>query len=92
MKQEWIKKLESFLEDQDFGKNWDGAYQDAVPTIRTYFDAQGFRTHILPEWLSDSRDTELVAEKERLVVRIPWGEDYNGKSVVDLKSLQIQIQ
>ena len=45
-----------------------------------------------PEWLSDSRDTELVAEKEKLVVRIPWGEDYNGKSVVDLKSLKIQIQ
>ena len=63
MKQEWIQKLERFLEGQDFGKNWDGAYQDAVPAIRTYFDKQGFRTHILPEWLSDSRDTELVAEK-----------------------------
>src|SRR5262245_52154699 len=89
MKQEWIKRLETFLEGQDFGKNWDGAYQDAVPTIRTYFDKQGFRTHIMPEWLSDSRDTELVAEKERLIVRIPWAEDYNGKSVVDLSSLQI---
>src|SRR5690349_8050688 len=87
MKQEWIQKLETFLEGQDFGKNWDGAYQDAVPTLRTFFDKQGFRTHIMPEWLSDSRDTELVAEKEKLVVRIPWAEDYNGKSVVDLTAL-----
>ena len=92
MKQEWIHKLETYLEGEDFGKNWDGAYQDAVPTLRTFFDRQGFRTHILPEWLSESRDTELVAEKERIVVRIPWAQDYNGKSVVDLTSLQIQVQ
>ena len=86
------RKLETFLEGQDFGKNWDGAYQDAVPTIRTYFDKQGFRTHIMPEWLSESRDTELVAEKEKLVVRIPWAEDYNGKSLVDLNALEVQSQ
>ena len=92
MKQEWIHTLEAYLEGQDFGKNWDGAYQDAVPTLRRYFDNQGFRTHILPEWLSDSRDTELVAEKEKLVVRIPWAEDYNGRSVVDLTALQVQGQ
>lgn len=92
MKQEWIEKIETFLEGQDFGKNWDGAYQDAVPAIRTYFDRQGFRTHIMPEWLSDSRDTELVAESEKVVVRIPWEEDYNGKSVVDLTTLKVQAQ
>ena len=38
------------------------------------------------------QDTELVAVKETLVVRIPWAEDYNGKSVVDLKSLQVKVQ
>jgi len=92
MKQEWIHTLETYLEGQDFGKNWDGAYQDAVPALRTFFDRQGFRTTILPEWLSDSRDTELVAEKERIVVRIPWAEDYNGKSVVDLTGIQVQVQ
>jgi len=92
MKQAWIRTLEIYLEGQDFGKNWDGAYQDAVPTLRKFFDKQGFRTHIMPEWLSDSRDTELVAEKETLVVRIPWAEDYNGKSVVDLSSLRVQVQ
>jgi hypothetical protein len=91
MKQEWIEKLEAFLEQQDFGKNWDGAYQDAVPTLRQYFDGQGFRTHIMPAWLSDSRDTELVAEKEAVVVRIPWAEDYNGKSVVDLTAIRVQV-
>ena len=91
MKNEWIQKLETFLETEDFGKNWDGHYQDAVPTIRTFFDRQGFRTHILPEWMSDSRDTELVAEKEALTLRIPWEEDYNGRSVVDLTELQVQL-
>ncbi len=91
MREEWIQKLETFLEKQDFGKNWDGAYQDAVPTLRTFFDSEGFRTHINPEWLSDSRDTELVAEKEALVVRIPWEEDYNGRSVVDLTELQVLV-
>ena len=36
MKREWIQRLEQFLEGNDFGKNWDGAYQDAVPTLRKY--------------------------------------------------------
>ncbi len=90
MKEEWIRKLESYLEGQDFGKNWDGAYQDAVPTLRNFFDKQGFRTRIMPEWISKSRDTELVAEKEKLVVRIPWAQDYNGRSVVDLTALQVE--
>jgi hypothetical protein len=91
MREEWIQKLETFLENQDVGKNWDGAYQDAVPTLRTFFDQEGFRTHISPEWLSDSRDTELVAEKEALVVRIPWEEDYNGRSVVELTELEVLV-
>lgn len=92
MKDELIRNLERFLEGQDFGKNWDGAYQDAVPTLRQYFQKEGFRTQIRPEWESESRDTELVAIKESVVVRIPWAEDYNGRSVVDLKSLQVQVQ
>ena len=90
MREEWIRKLESYLEGQDFGKNWDGAYQDAVPTLRNFFDKQGFRTRIMPEWISKSRDTELVAEKEKLVVRIPWAQDYNGRSVVDLTAIQVE--
>ena len=44
----------------------------------------------MPEWISESRDTELVAEKERLVVRIPWAKDYNGRSVVDLTAIQVE--
>jgi hypothetical protein len=92
MKEQWVHQLESFLEAEDFGKNWDGAYQDAVPVLRQYFDRQGFRTHIMPEWLSDSRDTELVAENEKLVVRIPWAEDYNGRSVVDLDDMEVLTQ
>jgi hypothetical protein len=71
MKTEWIQRLERFLEGNDFGKNWDGAYQDAVPTLRKYFHQEGFRTHIASEWESESRETELVAIKETLVVRIP---------------------
>ena len=92
MKEQWIQQLEKFLHAEDFGKNWDGAYQDAVPMLRQYFDRQGFRTQIIPESLSASRETELVAENENLVVRIPWSEDYNGRSVVDLEALQIQEQ
>jgi hypothetical protein len=91
MKNELIRKLESFLEGQDFGKNWDGEYQDAVPALRRYFQDEGFRTHIRPEWESESRETELIAIKESIEVRIPWAEDYNGRSLVDLESLQIQV-
>ena len=92
MKAELIQKLETFLEGNDFGKNWDGAYQDAVPVLRQYFHKEGFRTHIMQEWDSVSRDTELVAIKESLVVRIPWAEDYNGRSLVNLTELVIQLQ
>ena len=92
MKAEWIRRLEQFLEGNDFGKNWDGAYQDAVPALRRYFHKEGFRTHITSEWDSESRETELVAVKETLVVRIPWAEDYHGRSIVDLTGLVIQSQ
>ena len=92
MRDEWISKLERFLEGNDFGKNWDGAYQDAVPTLRQFFDKEGFRTHITSEWDSESRDTELVATKETLVVRIPWAEDLHGRSIVHLTGIVIQSQ
>ena len=78
MKTEWIQRLERFLEGNDFGKNWDGAYQDAVPTLRKYFHAEGFRTHIASEWESESRETELVARhggdrREGRAVRLATG-------------------
>jgi putative hydrolase of the HAD superfamily len=73
MKTEWISKIEKFLEGNDFGKNWDGAYQDAVPAIRRFFHREGFHTHIMSEWDSPSRHTELVAVKASTTVRIPWG-------------------
>ena len=92
MKSEWVTRLERFLEGNDFGKNWDGAYQDAVPTLRQYFQDEGFRTHIANEWDSESRETELVAIKETLIVRIPWAQDYQGRSIVDLTGLVIQQQ
>jgi hypothetical protein len=92
MKDEWIRRLETFLEGNDFGKNWDGAYQDAVPTLRQFFHKEGFRTHITSEWDSESRDTELVAVKETLVVRIPWAEDLHGRSIVHLTALSVQSQ
>ncbi len=91
MKAEWITRLEHFLAGNDFGKNWDGAYQDAVPTIRKFFHSEGFRTHIMSEWDSPSRYTELVATKQRLVVRIPWAEDYYGRSIVDLSGLEVHM-
>ncbi len=89
MKDEWIQRLERFLENEDFGKNWDGAYQDAVPALRKYFHKEGYTTRIMQEWDSESRDTELIATKESIIVRIPWAEDYNGRSLVDLQSLQV---
>ena len=92
MKAEWINKIEKFLEGNDFGKNWDGAYQDAVPTIRHFFHREGFQTHITSEWDSPSRHTELVAIRESVVVRIPWGEDANGLSVIDLNGIEIVSQ
>jgi hypothetical protein len=92
MNTEWIQRLEQFLEGNDFGKNWDGAYQDAVPTLQKYFHEEGFRTHIASEWESESRETELVAIKETLVVRIPWAQDFHGRSIVDLTSVIVLRQ
>jgi hypothetical protein len=92
MKAEWISKLQEFLEGNDFGKNWDGVYQDAVPTLRRFFHSEGFRTHIMSEWDSPSRHTELVAIRQTLVVRIPWGEDPNGLSLVDLNGIEVHFQ
>jgi hypothetical protein len=92
MKTEWITRIEQFLEGNDFGKNWDGAYQDAVPTIRQFFHKEGFSTHISSEWDSPpSRCTELVATNLSLVVRIPWAQDYYGRSIVDLNGLEVQM-
>jgi hypothetical protein len=92
MKSEWINKIEQFLEGNDFGKNWDGAYQDAVPTIRRFFHIEGFRTQIMSEWDTASRHTELVAISESIIVRIPWGEDANGLSLVDLNGIEVDFQ
>jgi hypothetical protein len=92
MKTEWISKIEKFLEGNDFGKNWDGAYQDAVPAIRRFFHREGFHTHIMSEWDSPSRHTELVAVKASTTVRIPWGEDANGLSLVDLNGMEVDSQ
>ena len=92
MKREWIQKLEQFLGHNDFGKNWDGAYQDAVPAIRRFFESQGFNTRIMSEWDSPSRHAELVATKDLLTVRVPWAEDANGLSLVDLNSIEVQVQ
>ena len=64
MKEELIQQLEAFLHQEDFGKNWDGAYQDAIPAIRRYFTSNGFETRLINESESPSRDTELVASKE----------------------------
>ena len=89
VKDKLIHELEEFLRREDFGRNWDGAYQDVIPTIRRYFDNLGFETRLLSESESPSRDTELVASREQTTVHIPWAEDRNGLSVVDLNSIQI---
>jgi hypothetical protein len=92
MKTEWISRLEKYLEGNDFGKNWDGVYQDAVPAIRRYFHEKGFSTEIMSEWDSPSRHTELIATKPTLTVRIPWGLDANGLSLVDLNGIEVHTQ
>jgi hypothetical protein len=89
MREHLICELESFLHQQDFGRNWDGAYQDVIPTIRKYFITNGFETHFLTEWESPSRDAQLVAKNKELVIRIPWAEDYNGRSIVHLHTIQV---
>jgi hypothetical protein len=92
MKTEWIARIEKFLERHDFGKNWDGVYQDAVPTIRQFFHKEGFHTHIMNEWDTPSRYTELVATKHSLTVRVPWDKDYYGRSIVDLNGIEVHPQ
>jgi hypothetical protein len=92
MKNEWINKLEQFLHGNDFGKNWDGAYQDAVPALRRFFHKEGFRTHLMSEWDTPSRHAELVAVNDLVTVRIPWGEDTNGLSLVDLNGIEVNSQ
>jgi hypothetical protein len=89
VKDKLIQELEAYLHAEDFGANWDGAYQDVIPTIRRYFDALGFQTRLLSESESSTRDTELVASREQITVHIPWAEDRNGRSVVNLDSIQI---
>ena len=90
MRDTLIRDLELFLRQEDFGKNWDGAYQDVIPTIRRYFVKQGFETHFLSEWDSPSRDAELIARKEQVIIRVPWAEDRNGRSVVHLHTIQVE--
>lgn len=90
MKDALIQELEEFLHREDFGTNWDGAYQDVIPTIRRYFDTLGFETRLLSESESPSRDTELVAIRAHTTVHIPWAEDRNGRSVVHLNTIKVQ--
>jgi hypothetical protein len=85
-----LQELEEFLRREDFGTNWDGAYQDVIPTIRRYFDSHGFETRLLSESESPSRDAELVARREHTTVHVPWDEDRNGRSVVHLNTIQIR--
>jgi len=85
-----IQELEEFLHGEDFGRNWDGAYQDVIPTIRRYFDTHGFETRLLNESESLSRDTELIASREQTIVHVPWAEDRNGRSLVHLHTIQVQ--
>src|SRR5712671_1468064 len=89
MKDHLIQDLETFLRQEDFGTNWDGAYQDVIPTIQRFFATKGFETRLLNEADSPSGDTELVASKDSITVRVPWAEDRNGCSVVHLHSIQI---
>ena len=91
MRDHLIQDLESFLHQEDFGQNWDGAYQDVIPTIRRYFTSNGFETHFLNEWESPTRDTELIARNEKIVVRVPWAEDHNGRSLVHLHAIQVDL-
>jgi hypothetical protein len=84
-----IQELEAFLHREDFGRNWDGAYQDVIPAIRRYFDSNGFETRLLKEWETPSGETELVASKGQVTVRVPWTEDRNNCSVVQLQTIQV---
>ena len=46
---EILDRLESFLRTEDFGKNWDGVYQDVLPTIQRFFENEGFHTTLVGE-------------------------------------------
>ena len=89
-KERIVEKLEQQLGQEDFGKNWDGAYQDALPVIRRFLEADGFATSLISEAETESRDAELVATNASLTVRIPWEEDYNGRSLVDLRAARVE--
>lgn len=91
MKDGLIRDLEAFLLQEDFGKNWDGAYQDVIPTIRKYFRSHGFEIRDVSEWESPSRESEMIASKTDITVRVPWAEDRNGRSVVNLQAIQVQL-
>jgi len=86
---EIVDRLESFLRTEDFGKNWDGVYQDVLPTIQRFFEDEGFHTTLVGEDDTESRTAELVAKRDSLVLRIPWEEDYNGRSLVNLEGIRI---
>lgn len=90
MKEDLLRELEDYLERRGFGKNWDGAYQDSIPTVREFFEGHGFRTRVVREWDSESGESELVATKDCLVVRIPWTEDYNDRSLIDFREMEIE--
>ena len=90
MKEDLVQALENYLAEQGFGTNWDGAYQDAISTIREFFDSHGFRTFKVSESDSKSRDTELIATNGCIVVRIPWTEDYNDRPIVDLHQIEVE--
>ena len=89
-KEDIFKNLERQLGMEDFGKNWDGAYQDALPVIRRFLEADGFSTALIGEAETESRDAELVATNANLTVRIPWEEDYNGRSLIDLRAASVE--
>ena len=89
-KEDIFKNLERQLGMEDFGKNWDGAYQDALPVIRRFLEDDGFSTALISEAETESRDAELVATNSSLTVRIPWKEDYNGRSLIDLRAASVE--
>ncbi len=89
-KEDIFKNLERQLGMEDFGKNWDGAYQDALPVIRRFLEADGFSTALISEAETESRNAELVATNANLTVRIPWEEDYNGRSLIDLRAASVE--
>ncbi len=86
---EIVARLEEFLRREDFGKNWDGVYQDVLPTIQRFFETEGFSTTFIGETETESRRAELVATRDSLTLHIPWEEDYNGRSLVDLDSVRV---